>query len=302
VDYVVFGIGFGATLVLLGWALRTFGPGLRFRPPDNGEGVLSGAALLGKLAWTRFVSALGAVVATGGVLMLLSTFVTIVVSPRDRVGTIVVLSSFFLVLTAACIWAWIYIGRYGTHGILPDRTEPASPLRSPRETEGEPRRPRETGIAEPRAQGPSVVAPDLVAGPALPAEGPSVSRFDSPAMNVHRDDEVIEVTPAAEPAAGLGTITEEPDAESVATAHEEPESEPVEATTSVVVGNNNTESTSVDAPEGGPASETVSPEDDESHFVDVLPRPAPTAEESGRAEALRNLRARRSSRFTPDQS
>jgi hypothetical protein len=37
-------------------------------------------------------------------------------------------------------------------------------------------------------------------------------------------------------------------------------------------------------------------------YVEVLPRTTPTPEESGRAEALRNLRMRRNARFSPDQS
>jgi hypothetical protein len=321
VDYVVFGIGFGATLVLLGWALRTFGPGLRYRAPEDGEAVLSGAALLGKLSWTRFVSALGAVVATGGTAMLIGTIVTILLAPRDRVGTIVVLSCFFLILFAACVWAWLYIGRYGTHGILPERTEIAAPLRTPREAETASRRPREDAVAaETVLVGPRVidadqrVASEPVSEPAA-VMGPSLVD----AQTEDGEDAAVDdlVADSAEPtAAEKDAAIAEPETRVAAVDEQQAdaETEPVE-TSNVVVADDSTEAPSdvdgsrepVSGDEDEPASEAESSGDDmvkdeQAQFVDVLPRTSTTPEESGRAEALRNLRARRSSRFSPDQT
>jgi hypothetical protein len=324
VDYVVFGIGFGATLVLLGWALRTFGPGLRYRPPDGADAVLSGADLLGKLSWTRFVSALGAVVATGGTAMLIGTVITILMTPRDRVGTIVVLSCFLLILIVACIWAWMYIGRYGTHGILPERTAPAAPLRTPREAgaEVQPRRSGEPVAAAQPVQGPPVVPLDQPAGP-TPGTEPVAAVMGPPLVDDLPESAGIGggeaagdlVADAPTPrAAEQGTAIAETDASAMPADEQETGdvSEPVESS-DIVVDDSGDESSAIDAPPGPETGDVAqsadqaaagddSVEGERAQFVDVLPRTSTSPEESGRAEALRNLRARRSSRMSSDQS
>jgi hypothetical protein len=130
VDYVVFGTGYGATLMLLGWALRTFGPGARYQDPGDGS-VMGGDAILARISWRRFASALGAVIVTAGVFFILVTVALILINPGDETGALVALICLALILLAVAIWTWLYVGRYGTHGILPERLEehPASPTR-----------------------------------------------------------------------------------------------------------------------------------------------------------------------------
>jgi hypothetical protein len=128
VDYVVFGTGYGATLMLLGWALRTFGPVLRYR--QETDAPLRGDMLMARLSWRRFSSALGAVVATSGMALILITFIIIFLNPGDAVGTRIAWACFSLILLAVAVWMWLYVGRFGIYGILPERREPATVFRS----------------------------------------------------------------------------------------------------------------------------------------------------------------------------
>ena len=121
-DYVVFGTGYGATLMLLGWALRTFGPGARYKDPDDGA-VMAADAILARISWRRFAAALGAVIVTAGASFILVTVALILINPGDGAGALVALICLVLILLAVAIWTWLYVGRYGTHGILPERRE-----------------------------------------------------------------------------------------------------------------------------------------------------------------------------------
>ena len=128
-DYVVFGTGYGATLMLLGWAIRMFGPGLRYQSTED-DGPQGADVLMARLAWRRFISALGAVIATSGVLLVLITFLVILIDPGDSAGAIVGWTCFGLILLAVAAWSWFFVGRYGTFGVLPPR-QPVNALKSP---------------------------------------------------------------------------------------------------------------------------------------------------------------------------
>ena len=127
-DYVVFGTGYGATLMLLGWALRTFGPVLRYR--QDSDGPARADVLMARLSWRRFSSALGAVVATAGIALILITFILIFINPGNVVGSRIAWACFVLVLIAVAAWLWLYVGRYGIYGLLPERPDPATVFRS----------------------------------------------------------------------------------------------------------------------------------------------------------------------------
>ncbi|MGB3330643.1 MAG: hypothetical protein WBA46_16905, partial [Thermomicrobiales bacterium] len=88
VDYLVFGVGFGSTLVLLGWVLRQFGPAMRYR--DTPDEVLGAEQLLERNDWQRFCIAIGALLSVCGAVMLLVTLITLLIRPADRTGTIIV--------------------------------------------------------------------------------------------------------------------------------------------------------------------------------------------------------------------
>lgn len=122
-DYVVFGIGFGATILVLGLLLRDFGPRLRFRTARDGADVLSVEELVGKVSWTRFCTALGSVLALAGAVFLLITLVAMILVVSDDTGLWVMSTAYALLLVIMAYWTWAYFHRFGSYGILPERAE-----------------------------------------------------------------------------------------------------------------------------------------------------------------------------------
>ena len=112
VDYFVFGIGFGASLVLVGWALRQFGPGLRFRKTDSGRDVLSAEEMLIRHDWARFCISLGGLLSIAGAVVLLTTIVTLLIRPSDRAGSIVAGALFVLVLAGVAAWIGLFLSQH----------------------------------------------------------------------------------------------------------------------------------------------------------------------------------------------
>jgi hypothetical protein len=134
-DYVVFGIGFGATILVLGLLLRDFGPRLRFRSPRDGGDVLSAEELVGKVSWSRFCNALGSVLALAGAVFLLITIDSMILVVSDDTGLWVMAIAFGVLLVAMLYWTWAYFHRFGSYGILPERVEKqpeAQPATRPR--------------------------------------------------------------------------------------------------------------------------------------------------------------------------
>lgn len=117
--------------MLLGWALRTFGPGMRYQDADGS--VQRADFLMAKISWRRFAAGLGAVIATAGAALILITFILILINPGDSTGSLVAWICFGLILLAVAVWAWFYVGRYGIHGVLPDRQEASHIFRSKQE-------------------------------------------------------------------------------------------------------------------------------------------------------------------------
>jgi hypothetical protein len=318
VDYVVFGIGFGATLVLVGWLLRSFGPNARYRARD-GETVLSAAAMVEKLSWTRFVMALGAVVATGGALMLLATLFAILLTPTDRTGTLIVLSGFFLILIAACAWAWVYIGRYGTRGIVAPRTaKPAAFTRTAQVTGTGVVPDADSDVAEEALVDDTPVAPvaaHVAEQPPEPAPVESVEAFLAEAAGedaVRAPEEARASEPAPQPETVAIPVDAEPDA--VGDESSAGEDGGADEAADPPAADEPGEPDGAPEPEM-PAADEVSDtrsersdteadgvaDDAPREYVDILERNTPTSEASGRAEALRRLRQRRSSRVEPDE-
>lgn len=109
-DYLVFGVGFGSTLVLVGWVLRQFGPAFRYRnEPDD---VLSAEQILERNDWQRFCIAMGALLSVCGAVILLVTLITLLIRPSDRVGTFVVGGLFVLALIAVAAWVVMYVNQH----------------------------------------------------------------------------------------------------------------------------------------------------------------------------------------------
>ncbi|HWV35920.1 MAG TPA: hypothetical protein VNZ55_09805, partial [Thermomicrobiales bacterium] len=111
-DYFIFGIGFGASLVLLGWGLHQYGPGLRFRRDDADKEVLRAEEMILRQDWTRFCTALGALLLVAGAIVLLATVVTLLVRPSDRVGSIIAGTLFVLVLAGVAVWIGLFVNQH----------------------------------------------------------------------------------------------------------------------------------------------------------------------------------------------
>lgn len=120
-DYVVFGIGFGATLLVLGLLIRDFGARFRFRRPAGPDGVFHAEELVAKVSWSRFCGALGTVWATVGLAFVVITMVCMLFMVSDARAGWVMGVSFLIVVVAMAFWTWAFFDRFGSYGILSER-------------------------------------------------------------------------------------------------------------------------------------------------------------------------------------
>jgi len=173
-DYVVFGIGFGATILVLGLLLRDFGPRLRHRAPRDGGAVLSAEQLVARVSWARFCGALGSVLALAGAVFLIVTLVSMLLVVSDDTGLWVMAVAYGLLIALMAYWTWAYFHRFGSYGILPERVEkpePAPVVAKARRPE--PTRPQvyagppaPAGVTSARGEGTKPAAAEAVSEPA----------------------------------------------------------------------------------------------------------------------------------------
>lgn len=123
-DYIIFGIGAGSSLVLVGWLLRDWGPPLRDRKSRSDTVVLTAHQLVDQMRWARFCGSCGTALAIGGAFVLLLTTLAMLVNPTDARGAMIVLAAFGVVSVAMLAWSWLFVRRFGVAGII--RREPAS--------------------------------------------------------------------------------------------------------------------------------------------------------------------------------
>lgn len=117
-DYVVFGIGMGASLVLLGLAGRAVGPSLRYRRSSETGDVLKAEELVARIAWARFCSSLGAALAIGGVFLLIVTGVTMAIRIDDTAAAVAVGLALLAIVVLMVVWTWAFVDRFGLYGIV----------------------------------------------------------------------------------------------------------------------------------------------------------------------------------------
>jgi hypothetical protein len=100
--------------MLLGWALRTFGPQLKYsRPPLDNDVDFQ----VEQRFWARFIQGLGGVIAIAGTTMVLMTFVVVLVNPDDDTGGQIALAIWAFVLVALVLWCCLYVKHYGLTGV-----------------------------------------------------------------------------------------------------------------------------------------------------------------------------------------
>lgn len=119
VDFVIFGVGLGATLVLVGWLWRTVGPRLRYRAAD--DSVLSGEEMVARISWRRFCRSGGALWVMGGFLLVLAAYASLLLSLSDHTGAVVVVATALAILLAIVLWLAAYLHRFGLIGLVPPR-------------------------------------------------------------------------------------------------------------------------------------------------------------------------------------
>lgn len=299
-DYIIFGLGVGATLTLAGWSLREWGAAIRDRAPAP-EAVLSGSELVDRMAWRRFCRSCGTVLAIVGALVLATTLAATLLMASNRTGTIVVLSACSTGAIATLVWLGLFLHRFGSRGILRPKPVPAK-------------------TAQPAAKA-AATAPRTspgVFGPPAPLQAtstaPSVATPATGEANVEVPEDTIDRAPDAE-APSIAAEAEEtvaetrnvttafgppaPKAEAVAappqadtTAATEPEadaaSSPSVAATS---GDASSAEDTDDAAAPGPTTSGI-PGSDERSDPEVDAEATPP----GREDAVRNLRERRMKR------
>ncbi|MDQ4099162.1 MAG: hypothetical protein M3121_01520, partial [Chloroflexota bacterium] len=243
-DFVVFGTGTGAALVLIGWLGRDLGPRLRDRAPSDDEAVLGVEEMVARVSWARFCGSVGAALALSGAVLLLVTIATLVLRVSDETGSIVMLATYASILVAMTAWSWAYVRRFGVYGVV--RRRQPEPERAP-------------AFAD-------VTALAVASAP------------------LDTSNEVTDVSPTPEPVAAdtsldVSTALPPADRDEIAepvVAEAEPPPEPVEITpTSAQQAE--TEATTADVPETTEAAETASGEEMQSPDVVTA---APAANEA----------------------
>lgn len=113
-DYVLFGMGYGASLMLIGWALRTFGPALKYANANDSDDI---DTQVKRRFWVRFIQGLGGVVAISGIALVFITFVVMLVNPTDGDGAVLSYVVWGFTVIALLAWCWMYFGRFGLTGV-----------------------------------------------------------------------------------------------------------------------------------------------------------------------------------------
>ncbi|MBA2248428.1 MAG: hypothetical protein H0W23_09870, partial [Chloroflexia bacterium] len=124
-DYIVFGVGTGSSLLLIGWLLREVGPALRDHRSRAANEVLGAQQLVDQMRWARFCGACGVALALGGALVLIITLIALLASPSDTGGAWAVLSAFGIAAAAMLVWAWLFVSRFGIAGVYRTKSAPA---------------------------------------------------------------------------------------------------------------------------------------------------------------------------------
>ena len=206
-DFVIFGIGTGAALVLVGWLGRDLGPRLRDRAPSDPDAVLGVEELVARVSWARFCGSGGAALALCGAVLLLVTVATLLLRVSDETGTTTMLATFGVVLVAMTVWSWAYVRRFGVYGVVRRRAR-AEPEPEVSQATHEPTPAFvPSGIAATESTAATAPELDETAEPAVAAEAdvpPDTPRFmepdlAEPAVSADASTDVSEPDSAAEP-------------------------------------------------------------------------------------------------------
>jgi hypothetical protein len=129
VDYILFGAGTGASLAVIGWILREWGPRLR-DGRTNDDVIYSASELIDRMSWARFCASCGMAMVAAGTLILLATAVVAAWNPGDQLASRILVGMYVFVSLLMLLWAFLYTRQFGTSGIYrPVVVDPASDTR-----------------------------------------------------------------------------------------------------------------------------------------------------------------------------
>lgn len=333
-DYILFGIGAGSSLVLIGWLLRDWGPAFRDRESRSGTEVLTAQQLVDQMRWARFCGSCGTAMAIGGAFVLLGTMIALVMSPTDTRGATIVLGAFVIAGVGMLVWSWLFVSRFGVAGVFRPKEAAVAKLTTPGDDDALEEEHADPGIGPEIAAEPRTLEPATRQG--IGADAPSPDAVSRPEHDRHAPDDAVDQASEEDERQRVVPLQVEREKDEEADADSETEPKPEEATIIGVDGVDApmTEAGSVpvaeDWPEGVPAIEPVretaeigdvmsgdqEPGDGAAtQQMDAAVTP-PTAIQqvesddtgtsegetaepvSGREEALQNLRQRRLGRLT----
>ena len=128
VDYILFGAGTGASLAVIGWVLREWGPVLRDGKREDGL-IHSASELIDRMSWSRFCASCGMALVFGGTLILLVTAIVAVWNPGDTLAGRILIGTYAAVAILMLAWSGLYTRQFGTSGIY--RPAPPKPVAEP---------------------------------------------------------------------------------------------------------------------------------------------------------------------------
>lgn len=108
-DYLVFGVGCGASFVLIGWLFQQFGPAYGARKSAGQSDLLSAEEMIARHEWAGFTRAVGLALMASGLVMLLGTAITLLIRPSDSTGSTIVGILFVLALIAVAVWIGLFV-------------------------------------------------------------------------------------------------------------------------------------------------------------------------------------------------
>lgn len=131
VDYILFGAGTGASLAVIGWVLREWGPALRDGRSEDGL-IHSASELVDRMSWARFCASCGMALVFGGTLILFVTGIVAIWNPGDTLAARILIGTYLGVSLLLLAWSGLYTRQFGTSGIY--RPAPPKPVTEPTST------------------------------------------------------------------------------------------------------------------------------------------------------------------------
>lgn len=183
-DFVVFGCGFGALLMLLGFALRDLGPWLfGTTPSDEALPEFEGAkATIRK----QTLATIGNGVSVAGAGIAAVTFAALLASADDRMGAMVVGISVILATVGVAAWSYDSYRRYrGAMSIVYAQERATRSRQTGKSKRTRQARPRPETIAASGALATMPPAEAVATPPESPFEDPQPDDLDEPLLDWH---------------------------------------------------------------------------------------------------------------------